>query len=366
MLAAGVPVTVAVGAVDVVENAAGGAVAAFSSRGLALGGGLKPDLVAAGVAVPTSEPGRGEEGEVRFGTVSGTSVAAAVVAGTAAVLAQGRPRVGAEGLKSLLTGSAQRRDLDLDALASGAGLVDVRAAVQQEIVTNPVSLSFGVPLRRSLELERTLRVRNVSTRPLEISIQSAALASRGVEISIDPRTARAAAPGVAPTSSSEPIRPRSFRSGRARRPESSSSSSRAPRRCTSRGPWRCPRRRPTCSAASRSKPTAGRVSDATPAVLELVAGALTTTPGLQVRPLDVLEVQLRRGGELLGRAREAPGDSPRPVHVRPHRARSRRGPAEPRELHGPGRRASRLRPPAAGRGGHVPGPVEAYTRPRPI
>jgi hypothetical protein len=46
--------------------------------------------------------------------------------------------------------------------------------------------------------------------------------------------------------------------------------------------------------------TAGRVSDATPAVLALVAGAVTTTPGLQVRPLELLEVQLLRNGELLG------------------------------------------------------------------
>ena len=45
----------------------------------------------------------------------------------------------------------------------------------------------------------------------------------------------------------------------------------------------------------------GRVSDATPAVLSLVAGALIATPGPQLRPLDVLEVQLRRrNGELVG------------------------------------------------------------------
>jgi minor extracellular serine protease Vpr len=298
MLAAGVPVTVAVGAVDVVENAAGGAVAAFSSRGLALGGGLKPDLVAAGVAVPTSEPGRGEEGEVRFGTVSGTSVAAAVVAGTAAVLAQGRPRVGAEGLKSLLTGSAQRRDLDLDALASGAGLVDVRAAVQQELVTNPVSLSFGVPLRRSLELARTLRVRNVSTRPLEISIQSTALASRGVEVSIDPERLELPAGRSADVVVRADTTVLSERAGAATGElvlvVTGSSEVHVP--------WAVAVPAPETDLLTgvSLKPTAGRVSDATPAVLELVAGALTTTPGLQVRPLDVLEVQLRRGGELLG------------------------------------------------------------------
>ena len=93
MLASGIPVLVAVGAADFAENEAGGDVAAFSSHGLAFDGGLKPDLVAAGVAVPTSEPGRGEEGEIRYGTVSGTSVSAAVAAGAAAVLAQGRPQL---------------------------------------------------------------------------------------------------------------------------------------------------------------------------------------------------------------------------------------------------------------------------------
>ena len=46
--------------------------------------------------------------------------------------------------------------------------------------------------------------------------------------------------------------------------------------------------------------TGGRVSDATPAVLSLVAGAVIPTPGPQVRPLELLEVQLRRGSELIG------------------------------------------------------------------
>jgi hypothetical protein len=46
--------------------------------------------------------------------------------------------------------------------------------------------------------------------------------------------------------------------------------------------------------------TGNRVSDATPAALSLVAGALIPTPGPQVRPLEMLEVQLRRSGELIG------------------------------------------------------------------
>jgi hypothetical protein len=52
--------------------------------------------------------------------------------------------------------------------------------------------------------------------------------------------------------------------------------------------------------AVRLKTPAGRVSDATPAVLSLIAGAIVPTPGPQIVPLDVLEVKLLRGGEPVG------------------------------------------------------------------
>ena len=77
-LCVGIPVTVAIGNVQVATREAEGSIAAFSSRGLVLDGSLKPDLAAPGVSVPTSEPGRGDDGDVRFGTISGTSAAAAV------------------------------------------------------------------------------------------------------------------------------------------------------------------------------------------------------------------------------------------------------------------------------------------------
>jgi subtilisin family serine protease len=297
LLAAGVPVTVSVGAVDVAENEAGGSVAAFSSHGLAFGGGLKPDLVAPGVAVPTSEPGRGEDGEVRYGTVSGTSVAAAVAAGAAAVLAEGRPRLRATDLHGVLVGSAQRRDLD--AAASGAGLLDLRGAMLREIVAEPASVSFGVPVRGTLELERTLRVRNVSTRALTISIQSAALAPRGVEITLDPARLRLRPGGSGIVVVRAATGDVSDRAGSATgelvlSPEQSPEV---------RVPWAVAVPAPGVDLLTEValETTAGRVSDAAPAVLGVVAGALIATPGPQVRALDVLEVQLRRAdGELLG------------------------------------------------------------------
>ena len=85
-----------------------GAVASFSSVGLAFDGRVKPDLVAPGVGLATSDPGVNADGSPRFVTVNGSSAAAATVAGAAALLAQARPSLGANALAGLLIGTAQR------------------------------------------------------------------------------------------------------------------------------------------------------------------------------------------------------------------------------------------------------------------
>ena len=82
---------VSIGLPRVVHNASEGGIAPFSSRGLAFDGRVKPDLAAPGVALTTSEPGANDDGTPSYGTVNGSSPAAAVVAGAAAVLAQVRP-----------------------------------------------------------------------------------------------------------------------------------------------------------------------------------------------------------------------------------------------------------------------------------
>ena len=300
LVASGIPVTVAVGSVDLAENDEGGSIAAFSSRGLAFGGGLKPDLVAAGVSVPTSEPGRGDGGEVRFGTVSGTSAAAAVVAGAAAVLAEARPRVDAAGLHALLVGSSRRTDLD--PAASGAGLIDLRAAVQQEVASDPAVLSFGTVESRSefdlFGIERTLRISNVSTRRLTVSIESAALAPKGVEITVDPQQLRLRAGRSAEVVVRADTRELSEQAGVA----TGELVLRVADSQEVHVPWAVgvPDREADLLSQVSLLATGGRVSDATPAVLGLVAGAVTATPDPQVRAVDVLEVQLWRAGELLG------------------------------------------------------------------
>lgn len=296
LIAAGIPVTAAVGAVSLVPNRGGGSVAAFSSRGLAFGSVLKPELVASGVAIPTAVPGRGADGEVRFGTVSGTSAAAAVVAGAAAVLAQGRPALDAVGLRGALVGSARRTDLDLT--ASGAGLLDLRRAVQQEVVTDPAVLSFGPRAATATALEQSIRVTNVSTRPLQVGLESVALAPKGVEITIDPDRLRLRPGRSGAVVVRAETRNLSQEAGAATgelvlRPQGSEEV---------HVPWvvASPQRGVPLLTQVSLTSTANRVSDATPVILSLVAGSVAGDPDPQIRPLQVLEVQLWRDGTQLG------------------------------------------------------------------
>ena len=293
LLAEGIPVTVSIGDVQVAIREAGGSIAAFSSRGLVLDGGLKPSLAAPGVSVPTSEPGRGDDGEIRFGTLSGTSAAAAVTAGVAAVLAQGRPALSARGLQAVLVGSAQRADLD--PTASGAGVVDLRAAVQQEVFAEPSLISFGVT--GTAGAERVVRLTNVSTRRLSVSIGTAAIAPKGVEIAVDPPHLR-----IRPGASTDVV-------VRANTSNLSSAAGAATGELVLRAggasevhvPWAVavPADVDLVSRVAITM-TGTRVSDATPAALSLVAGSVTATPDPQVRAVELLDVELWRGGTRLG------------------------------------------------------------------
>jgi subtilisin family serine protease len=168
-LGAGRRATASVGAAQEGPNASGGAVAQFSSRGLAFDGRLKPDLAAPGVALLTAEPGRNPDASPRFGTASGSSAAAAVVAGTAAVLVQARPWLDAVALKGLLVGAA--RPLRDDALtAQGAGLVDVGSAAAAETAAAPATLTFPAARGAGWRGARVVTLRNLSTRSLRLAL----------------------------------------------------------------------------------------------------------------------------------------------------------------------------------------------------
>jgi subtilisin family serine protease len=294
LAAEGIPVSISVGAVSSAENAGGGAIAAFSSQGLAFGGGVKPELLAPGVAFPTSEPGRAEGGEIRYGTVSGTSAAAATVAGAAAVLAEARPHADATELAGLLVGAARRAG---SGAPLGIGRLDLDGAVLQEVVAEPATLSFGSVGRGRPTLERTLAIRNVSTRDLAVRIVPGS-AKDGVELTPGHARLRVRA------GSSVDVR---VRANTAELPEDRRAAAgalelRVAGSPTVRVPWAVASPDPSLDLLSHAslETTGGRVSDATPAVLSLVVGGVESGAMPEVRPVDVLELQLWRNAKLLG------------------------------------------------------------------
>ena len=176
-LASGASVGVSIGPQRARPNPAYARVASFSSQGLAFDGRVKPDLVGPGVGVVTSAPGLNPDGSPRFETVSGTSVAAAAVAGAAALLLQSRPGLDAAALKDVLVGTAARLP-GAAPTAQGGGLVALVAADGAEVAAEPASLALGPTSRQG-----TVVVRNLSGRPRTVRLSAgAALTVRPAEL----------------------------------------------------------------------------------------------------------------------------------------------------------------------------------------
>ena len=116
--------------------------ASFSSQGLAFDSGIKPNVAAPGIAIATAEPGAAPDGSALYGTVNGTSGAAATVAGAAALLAQMRPALDGPALESLLAGYAQPGRAP--AAAVGAGTLRLGASAVGEVAAQPTTLGFGI------------------------------------------------------------------------------------------------------------------------------------------------------------------------------------------------------------------------------
>ena len=147
-----------------------GRIAPFSSRGLSFDGLVEPALSAPGIGIATSDPGSAADGEPAFATVNGTSVAAAGVAGAAALLAQERPDLTAPDLASLLAGMA--RPFGEPLATGGTGVVDVGASAVGEVASAETSLAFGNWSGRGWHATRPLTLLNVSSRPLVLELGS--------------------------------------------------------------------------------------------------------------------------------------------------------------------------------------------------
>jgi serine protease AprX len=139
------PFVITVGAADVRGTASTGddVVAGFSSRGPTHDLIAKPDLVAPGIGLVSHRaPGSTLDTEHPAARVgdhyfkgSGTSQAAAIVSGVAALMLQANPSMTPDILKATLVGTANKLGglLSLGAAGSGAGLVDATDAVNASL-----------------------------------------------------------------------------------------------------------------------------------------------------------------------------------------------------------------------------------------
>ncbi|MGH2921488.1 MAG: S8 family serine peptidase, partial [Gaiellaceae bacterium] len=130
------------------KNGRSGVVTSFSSGGpTAFEHRLKPDLAAPGAEILSST--LAEFAGSPYAPFDGTSMATPHVAGAAALLVQRHPGWSAPQVKSALMSTAgpawgnTQRTVEASVLIAGGGLVNVQAADDPKVFTEPASLSFG-------------------------------------------------------------------------------------------------------------------------------------------------------------------------------------------------------------------------------
>ncbi|MEU1074765.1 MULTISPECIES: S8 family serine peptidase [unclassified Streptomyces] len=159
------------------------AIASFSSRGPDLRWGLKPDLVAPGFDIRSTVPASlYAPGYYRM---SGTSMAAPHVAGSAALLRQLHPGETPAKVTSELVGST-RQLKDGGTSTVGSGRLDVAAAAATAdtgITTTPATLSYALAdlARHTVGAAKKLTVTNSGTRTRTVRLK----ASGPARISLD-------------------------------------------------------------------------------------------------------------------------------------------------------------------------------------
>jgi subtilisin family serine protease len=295
-LGTGAPVTLALRAAGSASNAERDQVTSFSSGGLGFDGRLKPDVVAAGVALATSDPGANTDGSPRFVTVNGSSAAAAIVAGAAALAAQARPSLDADALKGLIVGTA-RPLARAPVTSQGAGRVDATAAAGSELAATPATLALGRANRAGRHLSATFTLRNFSAHALRVrfGVRTQDDGAAAVSLSIRPRRAllqpgRSATVHVHAVTRSQPV---------GAGPADGAVVARVEGGAELRVPWAIDFR-PASVGLIRSARLSAQTfaaSDTTPALLSIDAGRLLEVSGRPaIVPVRRLDVELWRAG----------------------------------------------------------------------
>jgi len=195
----------------------------FSSPGPDAGDlSIKPDLVATGgtdpnygpdpndtyffgpsgmyVAAQSYDPSGAVYSPTGYAAADGTSFAAPMVAGAAALLKQLNPNLKAPQIKAILmTSAAHNTTVDefgdpVDVIQTGAGRLDAGAAANATFAanvvttdgTNPVSLSFGALKSGSLPITKQIQLTNFGSSPVTLAVSTAAnIPATGISIAVD-------------------------------------------------------------------------------------------------------------------------------------------------------------------------------------
>ncbi|MFE4419082.1 S8 family serine peptidase [Streptomyces sp. NPDC056817] len=160
------PSVLTVGAVDRDDSTAW-----FSSLGPVVGAHtLKPEIAAPGVGI--SAAAAGGRGIYAYQSMSGTSMATPHVAGAAALVKQRHPDWTAQQVKTALVSSA-KSDIPGDVRATGAGRLDVKAAIDTTVVGAPAvqAGTFSWPQRNGDRTTVDLPYTNSGTKPVKLSLK---------------------------------------------------------------------------------------------------------------------------------------------------------------------------------------------------
>ena len=192
----------------------------------------------------------------------------------------------------------------------------------------------------SVDVERAILLRNVS-HPRGDRRDRPALAARASRSPVERARCGCAPAGAARSCCART--PRRLRERRSRDRRARARGRRIASEFGFRG--RSPRRPPTWTSCRRRElepRRASRVSDATPAVVSFVAGAIEDGAGSAGATRRACSrCSSGGGGELRRRALDAPRAAARAVHVRPHRTRPARRAPSARGLRRPARRTAR-------------------------
>ncbi len=187
------------------KTTAPGILAGFSSRGPSAEFALKPDLAAVGENVYSAAQRNDSRGELYnetgFAVGRGTSFAAPMVAGAAAVLMRLHPGFSPQDIKSLLVNTAGDAAAGngggfATVVGAGSGLVDMSKAAAAGAAFTPSVLSFGVNrFSPALTLSKPVQIKNVSAVDEEFTLSVSPLV-HGPEVLLDRDKTDVLSPGA--------------------------------------------------------------------------------------------------------------------------------------------------------------------------